>query len=94
MQIVEATVKTLGHWPDGSALAMTNPLKARVVTRSATSPASAVHSVPVGEHTVTRVTGDVVTNRQVSPGARGTVTVRDVAGRPAQSRPAEAGNDL
>lgn len=54
-------------------------------------------SVPTGEHTVTLITGDVVTTRQ-SPGADGkpggVVTVRDADGQPAQTHITESGDDL
>ncbi|MGW3691783.1 S8 family serine peptidase [Streptomyces sp. NPDC005125] len=83
-----------------SVFALTSPFSAQAATSSKTpappSAATADH-VPAGEHTVTLITGDVVTTRQspgtdVKPG--GTVTVRGADGLPARTRIMTSGDDL
>lgn len=83
-----------------SVFALTSPFSAQAATPSkAPAPPSAATAdhVPVGEHTVTLITGDVVTTRQ-SPGAEGRpggiVTVRDADGLPARTRISTSGDDL
>ncbi|MFJ4847195.1 S8 family serine peptidase [Streptomyces sp. NPDC088733] len=58
------------------------------------SPAAPAQSnVPPGSHSVTLITGDVVTTRQ-SSGKGGTVDVRAAAGGPAEAHVMESGGDL
>ncbi|WP_246040900.1 S8 family serine peptidase [Streptomyces cadmiisoli] len=93
----------LGRWSvpvvaGASILALTSPLTATAAPPAAPPPSSAAaDGVPAGEHTVTLITGDVVTTRQ-APGARagsgGVVTVRDPDGRPARTRISESNGDL
>ncbi|GAA1517892.1 S8 family serine peptidase [Kribbella lupini] len=71
-------------------LALTGPLTASAVTPP---PSPAGTAVPPGTHSVTLITGDVVTTRQsAEPG--GTVVVRGPGGGPAEARVVEAGGDL
>jgi hypothetical protein len=81
-------------------LVVTGPFSTRAVARPGSAPALAAPQapsstgVPAGQHAVTLITGDVVTTRQNSGGAGGTVTVRDADGKPARSRLTEADGDL
>lgn len=83
-----------------SVLVFTGPFSVQAVAGPSSAPALAAHEapsstgVPTGEHTVTLITGDVVTTRQGSGGAGGTVTVRDADGKPARARLTEADGDL
>ncbi|MFD5670203.1 S8 family serine peptidase [Streptomyces anthocyanicus] len=83
-----------------SVLVFTGPFSVQAVAGPGSAPALAAHEapsstgVPTGEHTVTLITGDVVTTRQGSGGAGGTVTVRDADGKPARARLTEADGDL
>ncbi|OWA13253.1 peptidase [Streptomyces sp. CS113] len=91
-----------------SVLVFTGPFSVPAVAGPGPAPALAAHQapssagvptgvatrVPTGEHTVTLITGDVVTTRQGSGGAGGTVTVRDADGKPARSRLTEADGNL
>ncbi len=83
-------------------LALAGPYDATASASSAArldaaSTASASDRVPAGDHSVTLITGDVVTTRR-SPGtdgeAGGTVSVRGAAGRPVQTRILTSGDDL
>ncbi|MEU4096348.1 S8 family serine peptidase [Streptomyces sp. NPDC026673] len=87
-----------------SVLALTSPITAQAATPSGTPappPASTssptADQVPAGDHTVTLITGDVVTTRQ-APRAGGkfggTVTVRGADGLPARTRIMTSGDDL
>ncbi|MFK3981350.1 S8 family serine peptidase [Micromonospora sp. NPDC050397] len=51
-------------------------------------------STPPGTHTVTLITGDVVTTRQNGTGAGGTVQVRRPDGTPSRARIVESGDSL
>ncbi|WP_432043885.1 S8 family peptidase [Streptomyces cadmiisoli] len=73
--------------PPGAA-ALADPPRARAATAAGTTT-----QLPPGSHTVTLVTGDVVTTRR-SGSSGGTVEVRGAAGGPAQARVMEAGDDL
>ncbi|MFF7212954.1 S8 family serine peptidase [Streptomyces sp. NPDC008238] len=83
-----------------SALALTSPIGAEAVTPVGTPappPASTADHVPAGNHTVTLITGDVVTTGQAARGgggSGGTVTVRGADGLPARTRIVTAGDDL
>ncbi|SEN73812.1 S8 family serine peptidase [Actinacidiphila rubida] len=88
-------------------LALAGPYSARALTPSVTRSDAATPSaasaeaasdrVPAGDHTVTLITGDVVTTRQ-SPGtdgtSGGTVSVRGADGRPVQAHVLTSGDDL
>jgi subtilisin family serine protease len=86
-----------------SVLALTSSLSAMAAAPSparsgtTTSAAATADHVPAGEHSVTLITGDVVTTRH-SPGAGGgsggTVTVRGADGRPAHTHVVTSGDDL
>ncbi|WP_406466545.1 S8 family serine peptidase [Streptomyces sp. NBC_01594] len=60
---------------------------------SASPTVPARQNVPPGTHSVTLITGDVVTTRQ-SSGKGGTVDVHTAAGGPAEARVMESGGDL
>lgn len=85
-----------------SVLALTSPITAQAAAPSdAPTPsrasASAADHVPAGEHTVTLITGDVVTTSQAARGggqSGGTVTVRGADGLPARTRIMTSGDDL
>ncbi|MFB6709592.1 S8 family serine peptidase [Streptomyces sp. NPDC056333] len=83
-----------------SVFALTSPFSAQATAAPkapATPSAATAALVPAGEHSVTLITGDVVTTRQSprtggDPG--GVVTVRDADGRPARTRISTSGDEL
>ncbi|WTG48226.1 S8 family serine peptidase [Actinacidiphila glaucinigra] len=83
-----------------SVLALTSPSTAQAAAPSGVSaPAhsSAADRVPAGTHTVTLITGDVVTTSQIARGegpSGGTVTVRGADGLPARTRILTSNDDL
>ncbi|MCX4580422.1 S8 family serine peptidase [Streptomyces sp. NBC_01571] len=89
-----ALVLALGGPYDATASA---PSAARSDTADSPTTTSASDRVPAGDHSVTLITGDVVTTRQ-SPGTDGgtggTVSVRGAGGRPVQTRILTSGDDL
>ncbi|WP_308011763.1 S8 family serine peptidase [Actinacidiphila acidipaludis] len=85
-------------------LALAGPYSARALTPSAIPSEAATPStqsgadrVPAGDHSVTLITGDIVTTHQV-PGtdgmSGGTVSVRGADGRPVESHILTSGDDL
>ncbi|MGV9914649.1 S8 family serine peptidase [Streptomyces tendae] len=78
-----------------AVLALSTPLTATAVPPAPTPGAggSATYRVPPGTHTVTLITGDVVTTRQ-SSGKGGTVVVTGADGGRADAHVSEAGGDL
>ncbi|MET8139307.1 S8 family serine peptidase [Sphaerisporangium sp. NPDC005288] len=81
-----------------SVLALSSPVTASAdASRAPSSPTGTVsEGVPPGTHSVTLITGDVVTTRpSPEPGrSGGTVVVRGPGGSPAQARVTESGGDL
>ncbi|MGW2687417.1 S8 family serine peptidase [Streptomyces sp. NPDC001414] len=80
-----------------SASSAARPNAAGHPSTASTSTASPSDRVPAGEHSVTLITGDVVTTRQnpgTGGGTGGVVSVRGADGRPAQIRVLTSGNDL
>ncbi|WP_329140194.1 S8 family serine peptidase [Streptomyces sp. NBC_01476] len=84
-----------------SVLALSSPLTAVAATTpaaapSTTAPLAAPQNVPPGTHSVTLITGDVVTTRQApAPGqSGGTVVVTGPGGSPSRARIMESGGDL
>ncbi|SNT50428.1 PA domain-containing protein [Actinacidiphila glaucinigra] len=83
-----------------SVLALTSPITAQAAAPAGTPApphSSAADRVPAGTHTVTLITGDVVTTSQVARGegpSGGTVTVRGADGLPARTRILTSNDDL
>ncbi|MFE0631732.1 S8 family serine peptidase [Streptomyces sp. NPDC058864] len=83
-----------------SVLALTSPVTARAAAPSdapAPPSSSAAAHVPAGEHSVTLITGDVVTTSQAGGGvgrSGGTVSVRGADGLPTRTRVLTSGDDL
>ncbi|MFD3457428.1 S8 family serine peptidase [Streptomyces sp. NPDC058691] len=86
LAVAGAAVLSLAHPATASPDASESPT-------STTAPAP--NDVPPGTHSVTLITGDVVTTRQASAnGKGGTVDVRAAAGGPAEAHVMESGGDL
>ncbi|MET9407992.1 S8 family serine peptidase [Streptomyces sp. NPDC002935] len=76
-----------------AALSAAHAAATAPVPTDSTAPA-AQHNVPPGAHTVTLVTGDVVTTRRSGGKAGGTVDVRSATGAPVDAHIMESNGDL